>query len=78
MMTTAESAELLNKKVLFHYHQGEFTNRGTPADPVYFPVVVTEVRTAFGRRDVQVAPIDGTGRFWTRIDRLLFEDDIVR
>ncbi|MGH7523296.1 MAG: hypothetical protein ACREK8_03230 [Gemmatimonadales bacterium] len=43
-MTTAETANPLNKKALFHYNQGESTKRVTPAGAIYFPVVVTDAR----------------------------------
>lgn len=40
---------------------------------VTFPVTIRDARQVFGRTDVQVEPVGGSGRMWVNIEALVVE-----
>ena len=44
------------------------------ADSIRFPITVTDSRTMFGRTDLLVEPVGGSGSAWVELARVTFPD----
>ncbi len=55
-MTTTELAALIGRRGLLR--------DGLPARAMAYPIVIRDARERFGRLDLLVEPVDGTGEGW--------------
>ncbi len=61
-MTTKESADLIGRETWYT----------TPLTGLVFRVRILDVHAAYGRTDVKVTPIGGSGEAWVSFQKLTF------
>lgn len=67
-MTAGELAGYVGRTGILRYGQ-----RGTDQWALGVPVMVKDARQAFGRTDLLVSPIGGTGESWVSLERVRFD-----
>lgn len=66
-MTTAELLALVGRR-------GEFDVHGRDGSVITFKVSIVDARRAYGRVDVQLAPVAGRGSLWVAVESIRFEN----